>query len=96
MFRAHARVEPPPAGAGGSPEQRDLPELLTRDASLFTVARKRFPPQRELGDAKARDCYGIPVFTNPASAAGSVKGAEQTSFTHAITLLLSGPYCRSE
>ncbi len=49
------RVEPPPAGAGGSPQQRDLPELLTRDASFFTVARKRFPPQLELGDAKARD-----------------------------------------
>jgi threonylcarbamoyladenosine tRNA methylthiotransferase MtaB len=42
-------VEPPPAGAGGSPQQRDLPELLTRDASFFTVARKRFLPPAGAG-----------------------------------------------
>ena len=45
----YLRVEPPPAGAGGSPQHRDLPELLTRDASFFTVARKRFPPPAGAG-----------------------------------------------
>ena len=42
-------VEPPPAGAGGSPQQRDLPGLLTRDTSFFTVARNRFPPPAGAG-----------------------------------------------
>ena len=42
-------VEPPPAGAGGSHEQRDLPGLLTRDYSLLPVARKRFPPPAGAG-----------------------------------------------
>jgi broad specificity phosphatase PhoE len=51
------RVEPPPAGAGGSHEQRDLPELLTRDARSYRSRVSAFHPQLELGDAKARDCW---------------------------------------
>jgi len=65
------RVEPRLAGAGGSAEQRDLPELLTRDCSFacsqWLWVRKRecrlcrswgsaFHPRRKPGDAKARDC----------------------------------------
>ncbi len=46
MFRL---VEPPPAGAGGSHKQRDLPELLTRDDTILQVARKRFPPPAVAG-----------------------------------------------
>ncbi len=60
-------VEPPPAGAGGSPQYRDLPpapsvlrlrqrecrvELLTREAFVFVVARKRFPPPARAGGCK--------------------------------------------
>jgi hypothetical protein len=37
------RVEPPPAGAEGSPKERDLPRITTLN------------PQRELGYCKSRD-----------------------------------------
>ncbi len=43
------QVEPPPAGAGGFHEQRDLPELFTRDRSVLLVAWKRFPPPAGAG-----------------------------------------------
>jgi hypothetical protein len=48
-FGRRTAVEPPPAGAGGSPQHRDLPELFTRGPSFFTVARKRFPPPAGAG-----------------------------------------------
>ncbi len=68
-------VEPPPAGAGGSPQQRDLPPAhggydcasgsAGRNWLLATprFSRSRgsaFHPQLDLGDAKARDCLPPP------------------------------------
>ncbi|OGW40800.1 MAG: hypothetical protein A2010_13045 [Nitrospirae bacterium GWD2_57_9] len=81
-------VEPPPAGAGGSPQHRDLPELLTRDASFFTVARKRFPPPAGAGDAKARD-------NRPLELVKFFRCGEYALFFHTPSLFTRG-ICRSE